>query len=188
MLSSFKSKIGNVFCPIHLWGFSNGVPHERADNADAPHWDSSPESFAHDPRPQRLENTLKPNVNLSRDMSITETDNWLKGFTAWFDWNAPILDSKGPLTKRVLLENFLDERLLSKLKTDVTVTMDTPVLENEGLIDKLRSYKDGDCPIICRHAFTACKQEHGEPFLTWWERKMKKHKKAWSQRWRPITG
>ena len=25
MLSSFKSKIGNVFCPIHLWGFSNGV-------------------------------------------------------------------------------------------------------------------------------------------------------------------
>ena len=115
------------------------MPHERADNADAPHWDSSPESFAHDPRPQRLENTLKPNVNLSRDMSITEADNWLKGFTAWFDWNAPILDSKGPLTKRVLLENFLDERLLSKLKTDVTVTMDTPVLGNEGLINKLRS-------------------------------------------------
>ena len=25
MLSSFKSKIGNVFCPIYLWGFSNGV-------------------------------------------------------------------------------------------------------------------------------------------------------------------
>ena len=25
MLSSSKSKIGNVFCPIHLWGFSNGV-------------------------------------------------------------------------------------------------------------------------------------------------------------------
>ena len=25
MLSSFKSKIGNVFCPIHLWGFLNGV-------------------------------------------------------------------------------------------------------------------------------------------------------------------
>ena len=23
---SFKSKIGNVFCPIHFWGFSNGVP------------------------------------------------------------------------------------------------------------------------------------------------------------------
>ena len=25
MLSSFKSKIGNVFLPIHLWAFSNGV-------------------------------------------------------------------------------------------------------------------------------------------------------------------
>ena len=29
MLSSFKSKIGNVFCPIHLWGFSNGVNQSR---------------------------------------------------------------------------------------------------------------------------------------------------------------
>ena len=59
-------------------------------------------------------------MNLSREMSITEANNWQKGFTAWFDWNAAILDSKGPLTKRVLLENFLDKRLLSKLRTDVT--------------------------------------------------------------------
>ena len=51
--------------------------------------------------------------------------------------------------------------------------MDTLVLGNEGLIDKLRSYYVDDCPLICRrHTFTACKQEHGEPFLTWWERKM----------------
>ena len=28
MLSSFKSKIGNVFLPIHLWAFSNGVRSE----------------------------------------------------------------------------------------------------------------------------------------------------------------
>ena len=108
-------------------------------------------------------------------MSMTEADNWLKGFTAWFDWNAPILDSKGPLTKQVLLKNFLDERLLSKLQTDITVTMDTPVSGNKGLIDKLRSYYVDDCSLllICRrHAFTACKQQHGEPFLTWWERKM----------------
>ena len=96
------------------------VPHEQAGNADAPQRDSSPASFTHDPRPHRLENTLKPNVNLSRDTSITEAVNWLKGFTAWFDRNTPILDSKGPLTKRVLLENFLDKRLLSKLRTDVT--------------------------------------------------------------------
>ena len=41
------------------------------------------------------------------------------------------------------------------------------------MLDKLRSYYIDDCPLICRrHAFTACRQEHGEPFLTWWERKM----------------
>ena len=72
-------------------------------------------------------------------MSITEANNWQKGFTAWFDWNAPILDSKGPLTKRVLLENFLNKRLLSKLRTDITVMMETPPFGNEGLINKLRS-------------------------------------------------
>jgi hypothetical protein len=114
-------------------------------------------------------------MNLNRDMSLTEADNWLKGFTALFDWKAPILNSKGPLTKRILLENFLDERLLSKLQMDDSITMDTPVLGHRGIVDKLRSYYIDDCPLICRrHAFTVCKQEHGEPFLTWWERKMKK--------------
>ena len=93
-------------------------------------------------------------------MSITEADNWLQGFTAWFEWKAPILDTKDPITKRIILENFLDERLLSKLQTDTTVTMGTPVLGNNGLIDKLRLYYN-DNPIICRrHAFTACKQEN----------------------------
>ena len=47
-------------------------------------------------------------------MSLMEADNWLKGFTAWFDWNAAILNSKGPLTKWVLLENL---QLHGKRKT-----------------------------------------------------------------------
>jgi hypothetical protein len=112
-------------------------------------------------------------MNLNRDMSLSEADNWLKGFTAWFDWNAPILNNKDPVTKRVLLENFLDERLLSKLQIDDSITMDTPVLGHGGIVDKLRSYYIDDCPLICRrHAFIACQQEYGEPFLTWWERKM----------------
>ena len=28
--------------------------------------------------------------------------------------------------------------------------------------------------IIRRHAFTSCKQELGEPFMTWWEKKTRK--------------
>ena len=46
MLSSFKSKIGNVYCPIHLWGFSNGVwdaskhgdPQKRVLNWSGPYF------------------------------------------------------------------------------------------------------------------------------------------------------
>ena len=118
-------------------------------------------------------------MNLSGDMSLTEADTWLKVFTAWFEWNASILNSKDPLTKQVLLENFIDERLLSKLQTDASITMNTPVLGHGGVIDKLRSYYVDDCPLICRrHAFTTCRQEHGKPFLTWWERKMIKAKEG----------
>merc|ERR1711940_210822 len=72
----------------------------------------------------------------------------------------------------------LDDRLRSKLQTDTTITTNTPVLGSDGIINKLRSYYN-DSPIIYRrHAFTACKQEDGEPFLTWWERKMKKAQEA----------
>ena len=28
--------------------------------------------------------------------------------------------------------------------------------------------------IICLYAFTACKQDQGESFMTWWEKKMRK--------------
>ena len=109
-------------------------------------------------------------------MTLTEAENWLKGFTAWFKWNASILDNKCPVTKRILLENFLDERMLSKLRTDDTITSNTPVTGDGGLISKLRSYYSDDYPIIIRrHTFTACKQDRGEPFLSWWEKIIEIH-------------
>ena len=127
------------------------------------------------PRPIRLDNTLKPSVNLNPDMTITEAENWLKGFVSWFKWNAPILDNKDPATKRVLLENFLDDKMLSKLRADVTITDDTLIEGDGGLISKLRSYYHDDYPIFRRrHDFATCTQDPGEPFFTWWERKLKR--------------
>jgi hypothetical protein len=135
---------------LSLADVDNDISHEQISNTNIPpHWDNQPTPPSHDSRPQRLENTLKPSMNLNRDMSLSEADNWLKGFTVWFDWNAPILNSKGPLTKGILLENFLDDRLLSKLQTDDSITMDTPVLGHGGIVDKLRSYYTDDCPLIC---------------------------------------
>ena len=46
---------------------------------------------------------IETNGNLSQDMTLTEAENWLKGFTAWFKWNALILDNKCPVTKAALL-------------------------------------------------------------------------------------
>ena len=160
--------------------YVNDVQYEQpGDNANnARRAREIPFPFPQPPGPHRLDNTLKPNRSLVRDMSITEADTWLRRFTVWFEWNAPILDTKDPITKRVLLENFIDERLRSKLRADTTITTNTPVLGTNGIIDRLRSYYNKS-PIICRrHAFTTCKQVHGEPFLTWWERKMTKAQEA----------
>ena len=67
------------------------------------------------------------------------------------------------IPKRVLLENFLDERMLSKLKT---VTDKTPIRGAGRLLEKLAShYIDNKPMIIRRHAFTSCKQDWGEPFM-----------------------
>ena len=153
--------------------------HEQpGDNAKNPTQVQTRYPLPQFPRPDRLDNTLKPNGPLLRDMSITEADTWLKKFTAWFEWNAPILDTKHPTMRRAILENFLDDRLISKLQTDTTITTDTPILGSDGIINKLRSYYNDNPIFYRRHAFTACKQETGEPFLTWWERKMKKAQEA----------
>ena len=86
-----------------------------------------------------------------------------------------ILDRKDIDTQRVLLENFLDERMYYKLQTDETITSETPVRGENGLIEKLGSYYVNNYPMIVRqHAFITCQQSRAETFMTWWDRKMRK--------------
>ena len=124
-------------------------------------------------RVDKLDNTLKPSGNLTRDMSLEEARNWIRKFDEWFKWNEAILERKDDVTQRVLLENFLDERMQSRIKTDLTINENTPIRGTGGVLDKLISYYTSDLPmIIRRHNFTSCKQARGEKFLTWWEKKM----------------
>ena len=93
---------------------------------------------------------------ISSPVKLTDTNDQAAGSLAIF--SSP---------SRTEMENFIDKRLLSKLQTDASITMNTAVLGHGGVIDKLRSYYVDDCPLICgRHAFTTCRQEHGKPFLT----------------------
>ena len=65
--------------------------------------------------------------------------------------------------------------MVYKLRTNKTITLETPVRGEGGLIKKLRSYYTDEYPmIIRRHAFITCQQLRGETFTTWWERKMRK--------------
>ena len=106
-------------------------------------------------------------------MSLEEARLWIRKFDQWFVWNAKILSKKGLVAQRVLLENFLDNIMLSKVQSDETVTNSTPVQGPNGLLKKLESYYTDDLPmIIRRHNFISCKQERGEKFMAWWEGKL----------------
>ena len=65
-----------------------------------------------------LDNILKSDGNLKRTMTLEEARIWLRKFDQWFKWNANILHIKGLVAQRVLLENFLDDRMLSKIQSD----------------------------------------------------------------------
>ena len=108
-------------------------------------------------------------------MTLEEARIWIRKFDQWFVWNAKILHKKGLVAQRVLLENFLDNRMLSKVQSDVNINDSTPVQDLDGLLKQLESYYTDDLPIIIRrHNFISCKQERGEKFMAWWERKLQK--------------
>ena len=73
-------------------------------------------------------------------MTLEEAKNWIRKFDEWFKWNVGILNKKDNVTQRVLLENFLDKRMLSKIKSDITVTDARLIRGANGLLEKLASY------------------------------------------------
>ena len=74
--SSLESAPDNQTPPS---AYVDDVQHEQpSDNTDNPCWAQTQIPFPQPPRPHRLDNTLKPNGPLTRDMSITEADIWLK--------------------------------------------------------------------------------------------------------------
>ena len=68
-------------------------------------------------------------------------------------------------------QNSLGAGLTSKLETDKTVTLETTVQGEDGMLQKLKKYFLDDYPLMMRrHQFTECTQAQGELFKTWWDR------------------
>jgi hypothetical protein len=123
----------------------------------------------------RLDNTLRPAEHLSRTMSLEEETKWLTNFESYLDWNKRIIAKRSISSIRNLLESSLDASLVSKLQTDMTVTAETEVRGEAGVLEKLKKYFFDNYPLInCRHDFTVCKQARGELFKAWWEKKRSK--------------
>ena len=119
----------------------------------------------------KLDNRLRPTTKLGKTMTLEEATTWLKAFEAYLKWNKAALVPKSKKDIRHLLESCLDTGLTSKLETDKTVTPETTVQGEDGMLKKLKKYFLDDYPLMMRrHQFTECTQAQGELFKTWWDR------------------
>jgi hypothetical protein len=127
----------------------------------------------------RLDNTLKPDKNLSRTMSLEEATTWIVLFESYLNWNKQLLGRKSITAVRHLLESSLEAGLVSKLRTDVSIGTETEVQGPDGVLAKLKGYFIADYPMVNRrHDFTKCTQDRGEKFKEWWETKLNKARKC----------
>ena len=123
----------------------------------------------------KMDNTLRLSDKLTRNMSLEEATTWLKMFENYLKWNRVALDRKSNADIKHLMEINLDAGLISKLETDETINVDSPVRGATGILSKLKQYFLNDYPLMVRrHNFTECKQAQGEMFKVWWDKRKAK--------------
>jgi hypothetical protein len=87
-----------------------------------------------------MDNTLRPEQRLGKDMSLEEATLWIRGFDGYLTWNDSVIDGKSLECVRNLLENQLDASLISKLAEDESITETTAVQGPAGILSKLKGY------------------------------------------------
>jgi hypothetical protein len=85
-----------------------------------------------------MDNTLRPDKQLCKDMSLEEATKWIRCFDSYLTWNDSIINWKSLKCVRNLLENHLDANLLLKMATDESITERTTVQGSAGMLSKLK--------------------------------------------------
>ena len=67
-------------------------------------------------KPERLENTLHPIVNLSRTMTLEVASTWLKKFDSYLEWNKAVISKKSPKQLKISWRAFLTRAWCPKCK------------------------------------------------------------------------
>ena len=120
-----------------------------------------------------ISDTLRPTV-LSRSWNLEEFQDWNEKVKAWFGDNQRTLEKKGRVFQRQLLATILDSRTLDDLRTDEEVTDETPILEEGGILTKIKALFLKEFPLhIRRYKYLKCIQEPEQPFDEWWVIKKK---------------
>ena len=91
-------------------------------------------------RHETLDNTLRPDRQLSETMSLEEATRWLKTFESYLAWNESVINRKSPKCLRDLLESLLDTSLVSRMVKDESITERTTVRGSTGILNILKGY------------------------------------------------
>ena len=116
----------------------------------------------------RLDNTLKPDKNLSKTVFLEEATTWITQIESYYNWSKQLIVKKSNTAVRNLLESSLEAGLVSKLWTDVSIGTGTKVQGPGGDLAKLKGCFIADYPLVnSRNDFTKCTQGQEEKFKEW---------------------
>ena len=123
----------------------------------------------------KIDDTLKPKETLMRSMNLEEFNVWSDRFDAYYKQNEKILTSKNMSVRREVFFNCMEASLVQELRTDPTITDETPMIGDNSCLSKLKEIFLRNNPLFLRrYDFQECVQKPNQSFPEWWALKLTK--------------
>ena len=123
----------------------------------------------------KIDDTLKPAEILLRSMTLEEFNVWSDQFEAYYKQNERIFAGLEMSVRRAAFFKCLESNLTQALKTDPTITEETPVIGDNSCLSKLKAIFLKSNPLFLRrYNFQECVQKPNQSFPEWWALKLTK--------------
>ena len=142
----------------------------------------APQAFPHPPPvvqqpkpPPKLDISWRPPI-LSSEATLTVLNNWSRTFEAHVDANKDYITSSSNKMKKIFMTSLWDSKLNAALEADVTMKNIYSITEagdGQSLSKWLKTYLLRFQPLyLLRYKYSLIKQNHGESFADFWDRKV----------------
>ena len=134
-----------------------------------------------DSKQPKMDNSFKPPI-LVASSTLEEFYSWEEQFLGHYKLNEAFLIQTNQDTRRIFVTCLLDSKIQAALKTDTSITLDTPIgstNQENSLLKWLKDHLLRDSPLfIRRYEYSNCRQRPKESFGDWWTRKLMKAKEC----------